>query len=119
MNALPPSPGEPPKQPQGKSFPVYLPGDLRVLRAAVEELLKSSWEKPFRQRALEISCAFEGSFRSSGRDDLAALIHTLVLLLEIKPEEIALLGAALPKRMSELLNHLEEKLSSEGGLKTG
>jgi hypothetical protein len=90
-----------------------------VLRAAVEELLQSSWDEPFRRRALEIAVAFEGSVGSGGRADLAALAHTLTLLLEIKPEEVILLGSALSDKLSELLTQLEAKLRSDGGLKTG
>lgn len=119
MNALPPRPGSAPEPPDRNSFQIFLPGGVPVLRAAVEELLKSSWDELFRQRALEIACAFEGSFKSCGRNDLAALVHTLLLLIEIRPEEVALLGSALPSKMAELLTHLEAKLKSDEGMKTG
>src|SRR5579872_1170555 len=119
MKPLPPRPGATPEPPENSSHRTYLPGGVPVLRAAVEELLRSSWDEPFRQRALEIACAFEGSFRYAGREDLAAHVHTLTLLLEIKPEEIVLLGTALPEKMFELLTLLEKKLQSDGGMKTG
>lgn len=119
MKPLPPRSGATPEPPENKSLRTYLPGGVPVLRAAVEELLKSSWDEPFRQRAIEIACAFEGSFRYAGRADLAAHVHTLTLLLEIQPEEITLLGSALPEKMFELLTLLEEKLGSDEGMKTG
>jgi hypothetical protein len=119
MKPLPPRPGATPEPVENKSLRTYLPGGVPVLRAAVEELLKSSWDEPFRQRAIEIACAFEGSFRYSGRADLAALVHTLTLLLEIKPEEVILLGSALPEKMTELLTRLEKQLDSDEDLKTG
>jgi hypothetical protein len=108
-----------PEPPERRSLRTFLPGGVAVLRIAVEDLLKSSWDELFRQRALEIACAFEGSFRCVGRTDLVALVHTLTLLLEIRPEEIALLGSALPEKMSEVLRLLEEKLESDEESKTG
>jgi len=119
MNPLPPRPGAAPEPSGDRSLRIYLPGGVPVLRAAVEELLRSSWDEPFRQRAIEIACAFEGSFRYSGRADLATLVHTLTLLLEIKPEEVVLLGSALPEKMAEVLTRLEKQLDSDEGLKTG
>lgn len=119
MKALPPRQGEASEPPDRNSFRIYLPGGVPVLRAAVEELLNSSWDEVFRQRALEIACAFEGSFRSCGRGDLAAVVHTLLLLLEIRPEEVALLGSALPTKLSELLQALEARVGSDEGMKTG
>jgi hypothetical protein len=119
MKPLPPRPGETPEPSERSPLLTYLPGGVPVLRVAVEELLRSSWDELFRQRALEIACAFEGSFTCCGRADLAALVHTLTLLLEIRPEEVVLLGSALPNKMSELLTVLEEKVNSDEGLKTG
>jgi hypothetical protein len=119
MKPVPPRPGATPEPSQRNALLSDIPGGVPILRAAVEELLKSSWDEPFRRRALEIAGAFEGSFGSCGRADLAALVHTLILLLEIKPEEVVLLGSALPDKLSELLTHLEARLRSDGGLRTG
>ena len=119
MKPLPPRPGAAPEPPEYNSLRTFLPGGVPVLRAAVEELLKSSWDELFRQRALEIACAFEGTFRSCGRTDLADLVHTLTLLLDIPTEEITLLGSALTDKLTQLLNLLEEKLESDEGLRTG
>jgi hypothetical protein len=119
MNPLPPRPGTTPASPDPGPLRTFLPGGVPVLRIAVEELLRSSWDELFRQRALEIACAFEGSFTCAGRADLAAVVHTLTLLLEIRPEEVVLLGSALPNKLSELLTVLEEKVKGDESLRTG
>jgi hypothetical protein len=113
MKALPPPPGETPRPPRRDSFLIYLPGGVPVLRAAVEELLRSGWDEVFRQRACEIACAFEGSFRSCGHADLAAVARSITLLLELSPAEIAGLGAALQEKLNDLLGQMEKRLSSD------
>ena len=111
-----PPPGSPPPR---KSFLIYLPGGLPVLRAAIEELLRSSWEEAFRERACEIASAFEGSFRASGHDDLAAQVHSLQRLLELGPGEVADLGNALGEKMNDILDRLETSIGSDPGMMTG
>jgi len=105
--------------PPRKSYRVFLPGGVPVLRTAVEELLRSKWDEVFRNRALEISVAFEGSFRSSGHEELARTAHSISLLLEIEPSEVVLLGKHLDNKLDELLGKLESHLGADGEVKTG
>ena len=92
---------------------------MPVLRAAVEELLRSRWDDVFRRRALEIAVALEGSLRSSGRSEPAAIAISLTLLLEIEPREVVMLGKHLDEKLHELLGKLEARLTAEGGVQTG
>jgi hypothetical protein len=105
--------------PPRDSYRIYLPGGVPVLRAAVEELLKSNWDDIFRCRALEISCAFEGSFRASRKEELAQITHCITLLLEIEPLEIVLLGKHLDDKLDELLGKLESRLGADDEVQTG
>ena len=105
--------------PPRDSFRIFLPGGVPVLRAAVEELLRSRWDEVFRNRALEIAVAFEGSFRASGHEDLARTAHSITLLLEIEPREVILLGKHLDNKLDELLGKLESHLGADGEIKTG
>jgi len=109
MNPIPPR----------DSYRIYLPGGVPVLRAAVEELLKSGWDEVFRNRALEISCAFEGSFRASRKEELAGITRCITLLLEIEPREVVLLGKHLDHKLDELLGKLESRLDADGEVQTG
>ena len=109
MNPIPPR----------DSFRVYLPGGLPVLRTAVEEVLRSNWDHLFRCRALEIACAFEGSFRACKKEELAGITHCITLLLEIEPKEIELLGKPLHRKFDELLAKLESHFGADGEVKTG
>ena len=111
-----PPPGSPPPR---KSFLIYRPGGLPVLRAAIEELLRSSWEEAFRQRACEIALAFEGSFKASGHEDLALQVHSLQRLLELGPGEVADLGSSLGDKLNEILTRLESSVESDPGMMTG
>lgn len=105
--------------PPRDSFRIFLPGGVPVLRTAVEELLRSNWDEVFRNRALEIAVAFEGSFRSSGHEDLARTAHSITLLLEIEQREVILLGKHLDNKLDELLGKLESHLGTDGEVKTG
>ena len=105
--------------PPRDSYRIYLPGGLPVLRAAVEELLKSRWDDVFRRRALEIACAFEGSFRAAGQPDLAMTANSITLLLEIEPREVELLGKHLHDKLDELLRKLEARTAPQGEVQTG
>src|SRR5215510_13260155 len=96
--------------PPRNSYKIYLPGGVPVLRAAVEELLRSKWDDVFRRRALEIAVAFEGSFRASGHPELAAIVNSIALLLEIEPLEVVMLGKHLDNKLDELLGKLESRL---------
>ena len=107
------------KIPPRDSFRVYLPGGVPVLRAAVEEVLRSNWDDLFRCRALEISCAFEGSFRASKKEELAGIAHCITLLLQIEPKEIEMLGKHLDAKLDELLGKLESRLGADGEVQTG
>lgn len=118
MEPIPPA-GERPTPPRRGSYEIFLPGGVPVLRAAVEELLKSGWDDVFRQRACEISCAFEGSFRSVGHGELAAVARSLTLLLEIEPREAVMLGKHLEAKLQELLGRLETRLGADGEIQTG
>jgi hypothetical protein len=109
MNPIPPR----------DSYRVYLPGGLPVLRTAVEEVLRSNWDDLFRCRALEIACAFEGSFRACKKEELAGITHCITLLLEIEPKEIELLGKHLHRKFDELLAKLESHLGADGEVRTG
>ena len=109
MNAIPPR----------DSYRMYLPGGVPVLRTAVEEVLRSNWDDLFRCRALEIACAFEGSFRASKKEELAGLTHCITLLLEIEPREVILLGKHLNQKFDELLTKLEARIGADGEVKTG
>jgi hypothetical protein len=119
MKSFPPRPGDVPPPPRRDSFLIYLPGGVPVLRAAVEELLRSGWDDVFRQRACEISCAFEGSFRSCGQEDLATIARSITMLLELSPEQVSDLGAALQDKLNELLGQLEVRLKSDEETGTG
>jgi hypothetical protein len=116
MTTSPPPSGEPPRR---DSFKVFLPGGVPVLRAAVEELLRSGWDELFRQRAWEISCAFEGSFRASGHEDLAKIARSLTMLFEIDQRESVMLGRHLDRKLNELLGKLEARLDADGEVRTG
>jgi hypothetical protein len=116
MSSQPPPAGDPPRR---DSYRIFLPGGVPVLRTAVEELLRSEWNEVFRQRAWEISCAFEGSFRSAGQDDLAGISRSLTMLLEIDAREVVLLGRHLERKLDELLGKLEARLGAEGEIQTG
>lgn len=105
--------------PPRDSFRIFLPGGVPVLRTAVEELLRSGWDEVFRNRALEIAVAFEGSFRASGHEELARTAHSVTLLLEIEPREVVLLGKHLDNKLDELLAKLESRLGTDGEVKTG
>lgn len=118
MKAIPPA-GETPKSPRRDSYQIFLPGGVPVLRAAVEELLKSKWDDLFRQRACEISCAFEGSFKACGQEELAGIARCITLLLEIEPGEAVMLGKHLETKLHELLGRLEASLGADGEIQTG
>src|SRR5215510_12346989 len=105
--------------PRRDTYRIYLPGGVPVLRTAVEELLKSRWDEVFRRRALESSCAFEGSFRASGHEDLARTAKAVSVLLEIEPHEAVMLGKHLEVKLQELLGRLEAGLGANGEVKTG
>jgi hypothetical protein len=105
--------------PPRDSYRIFLPGGLPVLRAAVEEVLRSRWDDIFRRRALEIAVAFEGSFRASGQEELARTAHSVTLLLEIEPREVVLLGKHLDNKLDELLGKLESRMGADGDVKTG
>jgi hypothetical protein len=105
--------------PPRDSYRIYLPGGVPVLRAAVEEVLRSQWDDLLRCRALEISCAFEGSFRACNKEELAGIAHCITLLLEIEPKEIEMLGKHLDRKFEELLAKLESHLGADGEVKTG
>ena len=107
------------KVPPRDSYRVFLPGGVPVLRAAVEELLRSRWDEVFRNRALEISVAFEGSFRASGHEELARTAHSISLLLAIEPREVEMLGKHLNNKLDELLGKLESHFGADGEVKTG
>jgi hypothetical protein len=98
---------------------IDLPGGVSVLRAAVDELLKSGWDEVFRRRAREIAIACEGSFRAAGKEDLARTSYTITLLLEIEPREAVMLGKSLRNKLDELLGHLDALLRPEGEIQTG
>src|SRR5712671_677976 len=106
MKPIPPPPGGTPRPSGRDSLGIYLPGGVPVLRAAVEELQKSGWDPIFQQRAVEISCAFEGSFRAGGHLELAAIARSLTLLVEVSPAEVTLLGSALRSKIHELLGRM-------------
>lgn len=114
MNPIPPRKDTPPPPPARNAYLIYLPGGMPVLRAAVEELIRSSWEESFRERAYEIATAFEGAFRASAREDLAGLVRSIRFLLELSAEEFAALGPALLDKLDELLNRLEGLLDVDG-----
>ncbi len=118
MTVSPNAPGEAPKPPRQDSIRVYLPGGVPVLRIAVEDLLDSGWDKLFRRRASEIACAFEGGFKSCGRDDLAAVAHSLVSLLELTPDQALDLKLAIREKLTELLVRLENLLGSDEDVRT-
>jgi hypothetical protein len=107
------------KRPLHDSLEMFIPGGLPVLRIAVEDLVSSGWSELFRRRASEIACAVEGSFRAFKRVDLAALAHSLVLLLELDYREANDLGPALPEKLTDLLGKMEALLAAEGDTKTG
>jgi hypothetical protein len=109
----------PEETPRRDSILVYLPGGVPVLRIAIEDLLNTGWEEVFRQRASDIACAFEGSFKSCGRDDLAAVAHAILLLLELERETALDLELALKEKLTELLGRLEILLGSDEELRTG
>jgi hypothetical protein len=105
--------------PPRRSDLIYLPGGVQVLRAAVEELLRSSWKESSRRRACEIACAFERCFKTCGHPDLAVIAHSMRLLLEMSHAESAALGAELQDKLNELLRRLEDVLTSDDGRMTG
>lgn len=116
MSSAPPPAGDPPRR---DSFRIFLPGGVPVLRAAVEELVRSGWDDVFRQRAWEISCAFEGSFRSTGHEDLAKIARSVMTLLEIDRGESVLLGRHLPRKLEELLGKMDAAMGADGDVRTG
>jgi len=118
MTSSPDAPGEAPKPQRQDSIFVYLPGGVPVLRIAIEDLLDSGWDNLFRKRASEIACAFEGSFKSCGREDLAAVAHSLVSLLELTPDKAQDLNLAIREKLTELLVRLESLLGSDEETRT-
>ncbi len=118
MKSNPNAHEESPRPPRADSIRVYLPGGVPVLRIAIEDLLDSGWEDVFQQRACEIACAFEGSFKSCGREDLANVTHTLLLLLELDRGTARYLDLALKVKLTELLGRLESLLGSDEELRT-
>lgn len=119
MTMSPNAPGEAPTPPRQDSILVYLPGGVPVLRIAIEDLLDSGWDHLFRKRASEIACAFEGSFKSCGRDDLAGVAHSIVSLLELTPDKALDLNLAIREKVTELLGRLEKLLGSDDQSRTG
>ncbi len=119
MNSTPDAPEGTPPPPRRNSILVYLPGGVPVLRIAVEDLLDSGWDDVFRRRASEIACAFEGSFRSCGRDDLAAVARSILLLLELPREKVDALEIAMREKLNELLERLEKLLGSDEEKRSG
>jgi hypothetical protein len=89
-----------------------------VLRYAVEELLRSGWDNPFRRRASEIALALEGVFRASGQMEAAGHAHTMTLLLDIPPDEAVMLGKHLEAKLQQLLGQLE-RCPGTGEVQTG
>jgi hypothetical protein len=118
MVSIPNAPDESPQTPRPESLRIFLPGGMPVLRIAVEELLDSGWDDIFQQRACEIACAFEGSFKSCGRQDLAAITHTILLLLELDRGNARYLDLALKVKLEELLGRLEALLGSDEETRT-
>jgi hypothetical protein len=114
MKPIPRRPDPTPPPPARNAYLIYLPGGMPVLRAAVEELVRSSWNDSFRDRACEIATAFEGAFRSSAREDLAGLVRSMRFLLELSPAEFAALGPALLDKLEGLLQKLEALLDADG-----
>jgi len=98
---------------------IDLPEGIPVLRAAIDELVKSNWDDVFRRRAREIAIAVEGSFRAAGKEELARTSYTITLLLEIEPREAVMLGKSLRNKLDELLGHLDALLRPEGEVQTG
>ena len=119
MTSSPNPPGEAPRPPRQDSILVYLPGGVPVLRIAIEDLLDSGWDNLFRKRASEIACAFEGSFKACGRDDLAAIAQSILLLLELPREKALDLELALKEKLTELLVRLEKLVGSDEESRTG
>lgn len=119
MSLSPSAPGEAPRPPRKDSLLVYLPGGVPVLRIALEDLLDSGWDNLFRKRASEIACAFEGSFKSCGREDLAAITQSILLLLDLPPEKALDLELALKEKLFELLARLEKLVGSDKESRTG
>jgi hypothetical protein len=118
MKSLPPRPGPTPRPPRRDSYLIYLPGGLPVLRTAIEDLIGSGWSEAFRRRASEITCAFEGSFRAGGHQDLAVIVRSIASLLDLDYREVADLGPALPEKLQELLGRLEAFLGTEDASQT-
>ena len=113
------APGEAPKSPRQNSLLVYLPGGVPVLRIAIEDLMDSGWDNLFRKRASEIACAFEGSFKSCGREDLAAIAQSILLLLELPREKALDLELALKEKLTSLLGRLETLVGTDEESRTG
>ena len=89
-----------------------------MLRIAVEDLLDSGWDDVFRRRACEIACAFQGSFKACGREDLAGIARSILLLLELSPEKVSFLEIAMREKLTDLLGLLEALLGSEEETRT-
>jgi len=119
MKPLPPRPRPTGLRRASAAPPIYLPGGVPVLRAAVEDLLRGSWKEPFRTRARDIAATFERCFRSCNQPDLAILAHSITLLLEMSPVERGILGEDLPQKLDELLRGLEEVLVPDEERMTG
>lgn len=118
MMSIPNAPEESPRPRGPESLRVFLPGGVPVLRIAVEDLLDSGWDDVFQQRACEIACAFEGTFRSCGREDLAIISHTILLLLELDRGNARHLDLSLKVKLTELLGRLESLLGSDEEMRT-
>jgi hypothetical protein len=118
MKSSPNAPEESPRPPRSDSIRVYLPGGVPVLRIAVEDLLNSGWDEVFQQRACEIACAFEGSFKSCGRADLATITHSILALLELDRGKARYLDLALRVKLTELLGRLENLIGSDEEMRT-
>jgi hypothetical protein len=113
MNSNPAAAEGTPPHPRRNSILVYLPGGVPVLRIAVEDLLDSGWDDVFRRRTYEIACAFEGSFRSCGREDLAGIARSILHLLELPREKAGALKTAMKEKLTDLLGLLEALLGSD------
>jgi hypothetical protein len=91
-----------------------LPLAVIELEKAVGELLESSWEEPFRRRALELSSTLAAASARMRLSHVASVAKAIASLLRISPEEALPIREALRDKLRELLGLLKDvRLDSE------
>ncbi|HXX95010.1 MAG TPA: hypothetical protein VEN81_15395 [Planctomycetota bacterium] len=92
-------------------FARNLPRTVDELERAVDELLDSGWEEPYRIRALGFAEALADAATAKGLSPIASLTRASASLLRLPREEALRVRDALRDKVHELLGFLRELCS--------